>query len=150
GDVGVAPDLLLELAAKLVRVVVAHPGRAGDRRQLVVPELVCLLRPHRVHATTVSLKVAESGSDDPGKAGGCCRRSCEADAADCIILGYFVGSAVRIVKSKISSAKMNQNLRGYGLVEIQPDGVTVDLLVAPAGYRNWKTIRGRYLRGVLH
>src|SRR4029453_17914746 len=80
----------------------------------------------------------------------CGPRSRETYADDCIILGYLVGSAVRIVKSKISSAKMNQNLRGYGLVEIQPDGVTVDLLVAPAGYRNWKTIRGRYLRCVLH
>src|SRR5262245_29045232 len=92
GQVDVAPDLLFELPAELVGVIVADPGGVGDSRQLVIPELVGLLRPHIAYSAsevrTQETPRIESGvgrTDDPGKAGWIGRGASETYATDRII-----------------------------------------------------------------
>src|SRR5687767_12745628 len=104
GEIRVAPYFLFELPAKLVGVVIADPGAAGNTCQLVVPELVGLLRPHDPHPAPVALEIAQVRADNAREAGRLRRRPPEADGADRVKIDHLVGGAVRVVETEVAGA----------------------------------------------
>src|SRR5262249_22751321 len=97
----------------------------------------------------IPLQIAQIRTDDARKARRLRRSPTEAEFAGGVEVDHIVGRAIRIMEAKISRAQVKYEPRRYGLIEIESNGVAVNLLVPPASDRNRQSIRPRYLSSVL-